>query len=215
MAVVEVPEATISRLPIYFRVLAGLSDRREISVSSERISELAGVNAATVRKDFSYLGSYGTRGVGYEVAILLSQIGTRLGMARSWPVVIAGAGNLGQALANYRGFSERGFPVLALLEVDESKVGSTVHGVPVRSADDLDEIVAQNQGCIGVVATPAPVAQAVVDRFVAAGIRSIMNFAPTVLTVPDDVHMRQVDLAVEMQVLSFHSQSRDLGRSST
>ncbi|MFV1990711.1 MAG: redox-sensing transcriptional repressor Rex, partial [Acidimicrobiales bacterium] len=155
MAVVEVPEATISRLPIYFRVLADLSDRREVSVSSERISEFAGVNAATVRKDFSYLGSYGTRGVGYEVAVLLSQIGSRLGMARSWPVVIAGAGNLGQALANYRGFSERGFPVLALIEVDESKVGTSVHGVQARAATDLDQIVSENEGCIGVVATPA------------------------------------------------------------
>lgn len=209
MTEVEIPDAAIARLPVYFRVLVDISDRHEITVSSDRLSQLAGVNAATVRKDLSYLGSYGTRGVGYEVDQLLRQVGTRLGVSRTWPVIIAGAGNLGRALANYRGFSERGFAVVALVDVDEKKVGTVVHGIPVRDVVDIDQIV--QPGCIGVVATPPSAAQSVVDRFVSAGVRSIMNFAPAIVDLPEHVRLRQIDLAVEMQVLSFHSQSEQDG----
>ena len=169
---------------------------------------MAGVNAAKVRKDLSYLGSYGTRGVGYDVEYLLFQMSRELGLTHDWPVVIVGIGNLGHALANYRGFSDRGFPVAALVDADGGKVGEQVGELTVRHIDDLPAIVAEAGISIGVVATPAGAAQEVADRLVAAGVPSILNFAPAVITVPDGVSLRKVDLAVELQILSFYQQRR-------
>lgn len=202
----RIPEATVARLPLYLRSLAEASAEGLATISSERLAELAGVNAAKVRKDLSYLGSYGTRGVGYDVEYLLYQMSRELGLTQDWPVVIAGAGNLGQALANYGGFGSRGFPVVALVDTDAEKVGREVNGAPVRHLDDLEAIVAEHGGIIGVIATPAGVAQEVADRMVAAGITSVLNFAPAVISVPDGVGLRKVDLAVELQILSFYQQ---------
>ena len=204
----RIPDATVSRLPVYLRILSEQSDEGVDSISSERLAELAGVNAAKVRKDLSYLGSYGTRGVGYEVAYLVYQIRRELGLTHDWPVVIVGAGNLGQALAGYNGFGERGFPVAGIVDVDEQKVGTVMGGVRVRHIDDLPQIVQNKRVNIGVIATPAEAAQDVCDRLVSAGVRSILNFAPVVLSVPDDVEVRKVDLAVELQILAFHEQRR-------
>ncbi len=198
----------MARLPVYLRSLLELAGSDTVTISSERLAELAGVNAAKVRKDLSYLGSYGTRGVGYDVEFLLFQMSRELGLTQDWPVVIVGVGNLGHALANYAGFAERGFPVGALVDADPAKVGERVGALVIRSIDELDEIVAALGASIGVVATPAPVAQDVADRLVAAGVRSILNFAPAVLTVPADVSLRKVDLAVELQILSFYQQRR-------
>ena len=135
----------MARLPVYLRILYDLAADRVASVSSERLAELAGVNAAKVRKDLSYLGSYGTRGVGYEVDYLTYQMSRELGLTHDWPVVIVGAGNLGQALANYAGFDERGFPVAAVVDIDPAKVGTTIGRVPVRHIDDLPELVGTAQ----------------------------------------------------------------------
>ena len=181
----RIPEATVARLPVYLRSLAEASAEGLTTISSERLAELAGVNAAKVRKDLSYLGSYGTRGVGYDVEYLLYQMSRELGLTQDWPVVIAGAGNLGSALANYGGFGSRGFPVVALVDTDHDKVGREVNGAPVRHVDDLEDIVAEHGGIIGVIATPAAVAQEVADRMVAAGITSVLNFAPAVIAVPE------------------------------
>lgn len=202
----RIPEATVARLPVYLRALADVSVQGVVTISSERLAELAGVNAAKVRKDLSHLGSYGTRGVGYDVAYLTFQMNRELGLTEDRSVVIVGAGNLGQALANYGGFSSRGFPVLAMVDSDPNKVGSNIGGVVVRHVDDLPAIVGSSPTTIGVIATPAPVAQSVADRLVDAGVRSILNFAPVVLSVPDDVLVRKVDLALELQVLSFYQQ---------
>jgi redox-sensing transcriptional repressor len=204
----RIPEATVTRLPVYLRILYELAADHVANVSSERLAELAGVNAAKVRKDLSYLGSYGTRGVGYDVEYLLYQMSRELGLTRDWPVVIVGAGNLGQALANYGGFGERGFPVAALVDVDPAKVGTKVSGTLVRHLDELPDIVPARGGTIGVIATPAAAAQQAADRLVRAGVTSILNFAPVVLTVPRGVSLRKVDLAVEMQILSFYQQRR-------
>jgi redox-sensing transcriptional repressor len=204
----RIPEATVTRLPVYLRILYELAADHVANVSSERLAELAGVNAAKVRKDLSYLGSYGTRGVGYDVEYLLYQMSRELGLTRDWPVVIVGAGNLGQALANYGGFGERGFPVAALVDVDPGKVGTTISNTVVRHLDDLPDIVPARGGTIGVIATPAAAAQQAADRLVRAGVTSILNFAPIVLTVPRNVSLRKVDLAVEMQILSFYQQRR-------
>lgn len=200
----SVPAAAVARLPIYRRVLLELLSTRTMTVSSTRLASLAGVNAAKVRKDLSYLGSFGIRGVGYNVEHLLHEVSRELGLTHDWPVVIVGLGNLGSALANYGGFRERGFPVRALVDTDPSKVGRTVAGVPVRHARELEQIVAADGIAIGIVATPAAAAQDVADRMAAAGIGSILNFAPVVVNAADGVSVRNVDLAVELQVLSFY-----------
>jgi redox-sensing transcriptional repressor len=184
----RIPEATVVRLPLYYRALLETADQHVGTVSSERLAELAGVNAAKVRKDLSYLGSYGTRGVGYDVEFLLHQISRELGLTHDWPVVIVGVGNLGHALANYRGFGARGFQIVGLVDADEAKVGSRVGSLRVDGLDDLPRIVA--------------------DRLVDAGVNSILNFAPAVVTVPSGVSLRKVDLAIELQILSFYQQRK-------
>jgi redox-sensing transcriptional repressor len=204
----RIPEATVSRLPIYLQILAEQAEHGTVGISSEQLAELAGVNAAKVRKDLSYLGSYGTRGVGYEVDYLMFQIRRELGLDHNWPVVIVGAGNLGHALAGYGGFGERGFPIGGIVDIDDTLVGSVVAGVEVRHVSDLASIVASHEICIGVVATPATAAQAAADLLVAAGVTSILNFAPVMLNLPLGVSVRKVDLAVELQILSYHEQRR-------
>jgi redox-sensing transcriptional repressor len=204
----RIPEATVARLPVYLRILLELSEATTVNVSSEELADLAGVNAAKVRKDLSYLGTYGTRGVGYEVEYLIYQVRRELGLTHDWPVVIVGAGNLGQALAGYGGFSQRGFPVAGIVDVDGAKIGMPIAGVRVRHVDDLPAIVRSERVSIGVIATPAPAAQEAADRLVKAGVTSILNFAPFVLSVPPGIMVRKVDLAVELQILSYYEQRR-------
>jgi redox-sensing transcriptional repressor len=203
----RIPEATVARLPVYLRSLYELSDGPG-TISSERLAEMAGVNAAKVRKDLSYLGSYGTRGVGYDVEYLLYQISRELGLTHDRPVAIVGLGNLGHALANYRGFMARGFRIVALLDADPAKVGERVGDLVVRHLDELVDIAEAENLAIGVIATPASAAQDVAERLVAAGVGSILNFAPVVLSVPPYVAVRKVDLSIELQILSFYQQRR-------
>jgi redox-sensing transcriptional repressor len=184
-------------------------------MSSEQLADFAGLNAAKVRKDLSYLGSYGTRGVGYEVEYLVYQIRRELGLTHDWPVVIVGAGNLGQALAGYGGFGDRGFPVGGIVDVDESKVGSLVGGVRVRHLDEVAQVVQSRGISIGVIATPGAAAQEVADVLVAAGVTSLLNFAPTVINVPHGISVRKVDLAVELQILSYYEQRRASAQAAT
>jgi len=193
---------------VYLGILADQAQEGVASISSDGLAELAGVNAAKVRKDLSYLGSYGTRGVGYEVGYLVFQIRRELGLTHDWPVVIVGAGNLGQALAGYGGFGERGFPVVGIVDIDTAKVGSVLGGLRVRHIDELAQLVQSKRVHIGVIATPPPAAQDAADRLVRAGVTSILNFASTVLTVPRAIEVRKVDLAVELQILSYHEQRR-------
>jgi redox-sensing transcriptional repressor len=207
-----VPEATVARLPVYLRSLIDMAERGIHTVSSEQLAEAAGVNSAKVRKDLSYLGPYGTRGVGYDVEYLIYQVSRELGLEQAWPVVIVGVGNLGRALANYDGFEERGFQVGALVDTDVSKVGQAVGDLTVDHVDDLDRIVKEHRIAIGVVATPAAAAQEVCDRLVSAGVTSILNFAPALLQVPPSVSLRKVDLSTELQILSFHEQRRAGGQ---
>lgn len=209
-----VPDATVTRLPVYHRALTALAESGATTVSSDELAAAAGVTSAKLRKDLSHLGSYGTRGVGYEVDYLLYQIARELGLTQDWPVVIVGVGNLGRALANYGGFSARGFRIVGLLDPDPEKVGEKIGAdvmVEVRPLDELELVVREGQAIIGVVATPASAAQGVCDRLVAAGVRSIMNFAPAVVSVPQGVSLRAVDLGLELQVLAFH-EHRKSGR---
>ena len=202
-----IPEATVARLPIYLRALLDLAEGRgETNVSSEELASLAGVNAAKVRKDLSYLGSYGTRGVGYDIEYLLYQITRELGLTQDWPAAIVGVGNLGRALASYKGFSERGFRIAALFDVDDKIIGKQVGGLEVKHLDELKDIVVSEGITIGIIATPPASAQEVAERLVDAGVKSILNFAPAVVAVTPDVNVRKVDLSIELQILSFYQQ---------
>ncbi len=202
----DIPDATVSRLPIYRRSLIELVGGGRATVSSADLAELAGVNAAKVRKDLSYLGTYGVRGVGYDTEHLLRQIDLALGLGQEAPVVIVGMGNLGQALARYGGFESKGFPIVALVDALPDKVGQTVEDIEVSGFDDLEEVVAEHGISIGIIATPAEAAQVVADALVKAGVRSILTFAPTVLQVPESVPLRKVDLATELQILGYYQQ---------
>ncbi|HJR19954.1 MAG TPA: redox-sensing transcriptional repressor Rex [Actinomycetota bacterium] len=203
-----IPEATVARLPLYLRSLVDMTERGTHTVSSESLAFAAGVNSAKVRKDLSYLGSYGTRGVGYDVEYLIYQISRELGLTQDWNCMIVGVGNLGHALANYKGFSARGFRVVALVDADERKIGEAVGDLAIEDFEDLERIAKERQVSIGIIATPAPAAQEAADRLAAAGVKSILNFAPAVIQVPDDVSLRKVDLSIELQILSFYEQRK-------
>ena len=208
-----IPEATIARLPVYLRVLYTCAEQQIATVSSEELAAAAGVNSAKLRKDLSHLGSYGTRGVGYDVDYLIYQVSRELGLTQDWPVVIVGAGNLGRALANYGGFASRGFRIAAVLDVDPEVVGTEVaEGLVVGNAEAMEEVVASHSVSIGVIATPANSAQDVCDRLVGAGVTSILSFAPVTLTVPAGVDVRKVELSIELQILAFHAQRRSVVR---
>nr|WP_248818067.1 redox-sensing transcriptional repressor Rex [Frankia sp. AgB32] len=194
----------MARLPLYLRVLTTLAEGAVHTVSSDTLAAATGVTPAKVRKDLSHLGSFGTRGVGYEVDVLLDCIAARLGLTEDRAVVLVGVGNLGHALAGYAGFHARGFRIVALVDADPDRVGERVGEVVVRPVDELERVIDECAVTIGVVCTPAAAAQRVCDRLVAAGVTSILNFAPTVLSVPEGVDVRKVDLAVELQILSFH-----------
>jgi redox-sensing transcriptional repressor len=193
---------------VYLRALVDMAERGIATISSGDLAEAAGVNSAKVRKDLSYLGSYGTRGVGYDVAYLIHQVRRELGLTQHWPVLIAGAGNLGHALSNYRGFTERGFRVAAIVDNSPERVGEQIGSITVEHIDRLPEVVRREEVAIGVICTPAGAAQEVADRFVAAGIRSILNFAPAVITVPDNTSVRKVDLSIELQILAYYEQRK-------
>ena len=203
----RVPDSTAARLPVYLRVLSELGTQDVIS--SDELAHACGVNSAQLRKDLSFVGTRGTRGVGYDVRTLRDALSAELGATHDWPVVIVGGGNLGLALATYGGFKSRGFRIVGLVDADVMRIGEVVNDdLRVQPMSDLDKIVHRTHAVIGVIATPADSAQAVADRMVAAGITGILNFAPAVLTVPEGVEVRDVDLGVELQLLAFHEQQR-------
>lgn len=208
----QVPAASVARLPLYLRCLEELRADGVSTVSSSRLAELAGVNAAKLRKDLSHLGSYGTRGVGYEVPNLMHQIQRQLGLDEQSPVIVVGLGNLGQALAKHGGFGDRGFPIVALFDVQPEIVGLTVGDLVVAHFDDVEPIVARHGARTAIISTPADAAQTVTDAVVAAGITSVLNFAPTVVQVDEGVALRQVDLALELQILSYYQPRPDSER---
>jgi redox-sensing transcriptional repressor len=208
----RVPDATVARLATYLRVLNTMADRSVNTVSSDELAAVAGVNSAKLRKDLSFLGSYGIRGVGYDVTTLTEQISRTLGLTVHRSVALIGVGNLGQALAGYAGFATRGFRIAALIDADPARIGSRIRGLTVGDIAHLDDIVADHGITIGVLAVPATAAQDVCNRLVDAGVTSILNFAPVVLSVPAHVHVRKVDLAAELQILSFHETRKALAQ---
>ena len=203
-----IPEATVARLAVYLRVLAGFADAGRTTVSSGELASAAGVNPAGLRKDLSHLGSCGVRGVGYDVRALRERIARVLGAERSRACVLVGIGNLGTALADYAGFGSRGFRFVGLFDASPSRVGQVIGGLAVQPMTELEATVTATEASIGVIATPAEVAQQVCDRLAAAGVRSILNFAPVSLLAPQGVDVRPVDLYVELQVHAFLRQER-------
>ena len=203
-----IPEATVGRLPVYLRALVEMAEREAVTVSSD---DLAGGGRRELRE-----GSKGSLlpglvrhpGVGYDVAYLIHQVRRELGLTQDWPVLIAGAGNLGHALSNYRGFAQRGFRIVAIVDADPAKVGEVIGDLTVEHVDRLPDIVGRDDVAIGVICTPATAAQEVADRMVQAGIRSILNFAPAVISVPRDVSVRKVDLSIELQILAHYEQRK-------
>lgn len=212
-----IPEATVGRLAVYLQVLTEpqahrLGEQVEHGiVSSAELAAAAGVNPAGLRRDLSFLGSHGVRGVGYDVANLIDEMRRVLGAHHHFRVALVGIGNLGQALAGYAGFGGRGFDIVALFDVDQQKIGREVGGVRVRHLSEAAGVCAAESITIGLIATPEPVAQQVADALVDAGIHSILNFAPGLVTVPAGVEVRRVDLSLELQMLAFHETSRTAG----
>jgi redox-sensing transcriptional repressor len=205
---VAVPTATVARLPYYLRALRDLAGEGVEVTSSSDLAERSGVGSAQLRKDLSYLGSFGTRGVGYDVESLSSYISAALGLGSEHRLAIVGVGNLGHALANYSGYSARGFSLVALLDADPGVVGRTAAGLPVEHVDDLERVLAERQVSMVILATPGGVAQQVAERVVACGVREILCFSPVSLQLPDDVVVRSVDVAGELQILAFHAAAR-------
>ncbi len=203
-----VPEATVARLPGYLGALHALAEQGRTTVSSADLAQGTGVGAAMLRKDLAHLGSCGTRGVGYDVAELVARISRALGLGRRWPVVLVGAGHLGTALSGYAGFAGRGFEVVAVLDADPGRVGEQVGSLVVRPVAELEKCVRALSVAIGVIATPAGTAQRVCDQMVAAGLTSVLSFAPVALQVPAGVDVRRVDLSNELQILAFHAERR-------
>ena len=200
----KIPEATIVRLSVYSRFLENAEKRGIITISSGEIAEGVGVSPAQVRKDLAYFGEFGTRGVGYNVKDLLFHTMKILGLSNQWKVVVVGAGNLGTALVSYRGFKERGFNIIGIFDNDLTKIGKRVMNLEVKGIENIPEVVKIEEANIGILTVPVNVAQECANILVEAGTKAILNFAPMVLNVPDDVEVRNVDLAVNLEILTFN-----------
>lgn len=204
MKTIKVPEATIARLSVYSRFLRQLDENGVAIISSGEIAKGVDGSPAQVRKDLAYFGEFGIRGVGYKVKDLNEQITKILGLTYAWDVIIVGAGNLGSAITHYKGFKERGFNIVALFDKDKKKIGLTIGDAPIYDISQMEKYIRNNKVKIGVIAVPVPYAQKVVDVLVNAGIQAILNFTPCVVTVPEHVEFRKVDLAVNMELLTFN-----------
>jgi redox-sensing transcriptional repressor len=204
LKVYKIPEATVMRLSIYSRYLHQLMGEGVETISSGEIAQGVGVSSAQVRKDLAYFGEFGTRGVGYKVEELYGHLMKILGLDRNWNIIIIGAGKLGSALALYQGFADRGFNISAILDVDPDRIGNRLGNVEVEKLELLEKRVTESNVSIGVVTVPAGVAQDVTDKLVNAGVKAILNFSPRVLRVPNDIILRNVDLSVNLEVLSFN-----------
>jgi len=204
-----IPDPAVRRLSLYLRVLSALAADGAENVSSQRLAEMLQLTSAQVRKDLGYFGQFGRPGVGYRVADLMAQLRRILGTDRTRKVILVGAGDLGRALMRYKGFAKRGFEIVAGLDVSEAKIGRTVNGVPIRPMSELDTIVRQNKVDLAVVVAPAEAAQEVVAKLCQAGVKGILNFAPTTLQVPDGVAVGMVDLASHLEQLSFQVASQE------
>jgi len=201
---VKIPDATIGRLSLYSRYLMEADEKGISTVSSQHIAKATGVTPAQVRKDLAYFGEFGTRGVGYNSKELYTYIMKILGLGKRWTVAIIGAGNLGRALSQYKGFSERGFDIACIFDSDPKKVGSKLFNVDILAMETLEEKIKELNIELGLIAVPAASAQEVADRLINAGVKGIINFAPTNINVDDSIILRRVDLAAQLEYLTYY-----------
>lgn len=199
----HIAESTVRRLSLYLRFLEEFEAHGHTTISSGELASSGGTTSAQVRKDLSFFGSFGKRGLGYSVRDLIEAIREILGLQHAWNVVIIGAGKIGAALAQYRGFSSRGFKVVGVYDTDPARVGERLDGVTVRAESELEKDIVRLKPQIAVLCVPADAAQALVDRVTKAGIRAVLNFAPAPLTVPHGVTLRAVNMATELEILAF------------
>jgi redox-sensing transcriptional repressor len=205
----HIAESTVRRLSLYLRFLEEFEALGHRTISSGELAAQGGTTSAQVRKDLSHFGSFGKRGLGYSVSALSSSLRGILGLGRQWRVVIVGAGKIGAALAQYEGFPERGFMIVGVYDADATRIGRALAGVAVRDQRELEADIARLSPDIALIAVPADAAQTLVDRVVKAGVRAILNFAPTPIQVPKQVMLRSVDMALELEVLSYALVNRD------
>lgn len=203
MKIQKIPEASIMRLSVYSRYMARLDQMGIITTSSGEIADGVGVSPAQVRKDLAYFGEFGTRGVGYNVKDLHRHILKILGLTNDWPVVLIGAGHLGTALCMYRGFLERGFRIVGVFDHDPKKHGQKLGDIEILPMEQLEQVIQENEAKMGIIAVPSSFAQDIVNLLIKYGIKAILNFAPRAISVPDDIELRNVDLAVNLEVLTF------------
>jgi redox-sensing transcriptional repressor len=208
-AVRRIADSTVRRLSLYLRFLEESAQRGLVTISSDELARRGGTTSAQVRKDLSFFGSFGKRGLGYSVPELTESLREILGLRREWHVIIVGAGKIGTALAQYRGFRQRGFRVAAVYDRDPKKVGTKWDSLTVRDMESVERDIAKEKPDIVVLTTPAEEAQTVVDRLVRAGIKAVLNFAPIQLQVPPDVTLKNVNMAMELEGLSFALTNRD------
>lgn len=199
----HIAESTVRRLSLYLRFLEDYRRQGRDTISSGDLAALGGTTSAQVRKDLSFFGSFGTRGLGYAVPELTTKIRAILGLARDWKVIIIGAGKIGAALAQFRGFSERGFHVVGVYDVDPARIGQPLEGVIVRDQRELEADIRALKPDIALIAVPPEAAQPIVDRTTRAGVRAVLNFAPVPLHAPEGVALRSVDMALELEILSY------------
>lgn len=205
----KIPEATIVRLSVYSRFLEQADKKGINTISSGEIADGVGVNPAQVRKDLAYFGEFGTRGVGYNVKDLLQHTLKILGLNGRWSVIVVGAGNLGSALVSYRGFRQRGFDIVGVFDNDLTKIGKKLLDLEVMGSEKIDQIAREHKVKIGILTVPASAAQEAANQLISAGVKAILNFAPTVLSVPEDVEVRDIDLSTRLEILTFHLCMKD------
>ncbi len=204
----QIPDIVIRRLPIYVRTLRALADNNVESVSSEELAELIGVTAAQIRRDLSYFGKFGKQGKGYDTQFLAHTIGRILRLDRQWPVALVGLGNLGRAIANYRGFTPSSFSIVAAFDRNPRNVGSVVSGLEILHDDHLTDTIIRERIRIGIIATPKAYAQEIADRMVAGGVEAILNYAPVILKVPEQVTVREIDPVSCLQSMTYYINER-------
>ncbi|HEU4829322.1 MAG TPA: redox-sensing transcriptional repressor Rex, partial [Gemmatimonadales bacterium] len=198
----KVAESTIRRLSLYLRLLEEFEAQGIATVSSEALAGRGGTTSAQVRKDLSFFGSFGKRGLGYSVPELVTELRAILGLDRRYQVALIGAGKIGSALVQYRGFRQRGFDIVAIFDVDPAKIGREWNGLQVQDSRTLEAVLSKEKIDMAVLVTPAEAAQPLADRLVALGVKAILNFAPVQLNVPHDVVVKTVNLALELETLS-------------
>lgn len=204
MALLEIPEVVIERLPVYYRLVARMEGDGQSVVSSQELGEALGVTPAQIRKDLSYFGRFGKQGRGYSVPRLAAELKLILGLDRRWKLIVVGMGRLGQAIASYHGFQPEGFDIVTVYDADPAVVGTDHHGLTVHNVRTLHDDLRAQPADIGIVAVPADDAQEVIDTLVAAGVQAILNYAPIAVQAPRDVHVRQVDPVVQLQSMTYH-----------